>query len=135
MFRGGVCGGGGACCWVGTGPLGAPSTKASGDRGGPALPHVGVGGRGSGLLTPGVSDLCGSELSPENCKTLNKSLLTSHARGGERTLTASVVFISQMKKLRPRERKVLMKVFEAEVQSRFRGFYDSPFPLSAGLQD
>lgn len=53
------------------------------------MPHVGVGGRGSGLLTPGVSDLCGSELSPENCKTLNKSLLTSHARGGQRTLTAS----------------------------------------------
>lgn len=86
-FGDGVCGGGvDGCwvgCWVGAGPLGVPSAKVSGDRDGggwPALPHLGVGGRrGCCLLTPGVSDLCGSELSPEDCEILGKSLRTSHA--------------------------------------------------------
>lgn len=54
MFRGGVCGGGVDCCWVGcwvgAGPLGIPSAKVSGDRdGGAALPHLGVGEEGAAV--------------------------------------------------------------------------------------
>lgn len=62
------CGGGGGCCWVGTGPLGAPSARASGDIDGwaPALPHLGVGSKDCSLLTPGVSDFCGLDLSPKD---------------------------------------------------------------------
>lgn len=38
-----------------------------------------------------------------------------------------------MKKLRPRERKALIKVSEAEAQSRFRVFYDQCWPARTEL--
>lgn len=74
MLRSGVCGGGGGCCSVIIGPLGAPLAKASGDRDGTAPPGaefvcVCVRGGSSPPLTPGISDLCRSELSPRTVRT------------------------------------------------------------------
>lgn len=55
MFRGGVCGGGVDCCWVGcwvgAGPLGVPSAKVSGDRDGGAS-IAPPWGWGKGLPSP-----------------------------------------------------------------------------------
>ena len=97
-----------------------------------ALPHLGLGGRGSSPPKPGVSDLCRSELSPRTVRTWasHSSPFKLHLGdeaggagcGGGESPWKGPSRLSDPEttrcRNRPRERIALIKVSEAEAPSR-----------------